>query len=367
MVSRHEDKKNVSPSNASLREKKLLQIRGDLQGLLCNEDWSAVDAMLRGVKYADSDFLNMLILWKNKWQQSEPTLLHDVLVLPASDPPIALLKMLINAAPQVLLVEDATGNLPLHAAIYSTNTKKSLEIIRFLVQADSNRASLTPITLWQSIRRGDEPVVRFLLKYPSCAKALVIPVNGKVPLYYASKNSGTDGISPLLRLLLEATCDLKKKRWCCLYAAIYYCSQYLYDAPAILELARKEKLYCTNHLVDVAGEKNKQSKKEPEKDKNVQGDETKQSEKQPEKDKNVQGDETKQSEKQPEKNVEGDHDKQSKDKHDVPGEQSGQSSKQQADDVPAENDKQLHDNEVISAKAEDREATTSSPNGVVEE
>jgi hypothetical protein len=124
MVSRHEDKKNFSPSNASLREKKLLQIRGDLQGLLCNEDWSAVDAMLRGVKYADSDFLNMLILWKNKWQQSEPTLLHDVLVLPASDPPIALLKML-NAAPQVLLVEDATGNLPLHAAIYSTNTKKS--------------------------------------------------------------------------------------------------------------------------------------------------------------------------------------------------------------------------------------------------
>jgi len=320
--------------------------------------------MLRGVKYADSDFLNMLILWKNKWQQSEPTLLHDVLVLPASDPPIALLKMLINAAPQVLLVEDATGSLPLHAAIYSKNTNKSLEIIRFLVQADSNRASLTPITLWQSIRRGDEPVVRFLLKYPSCAKALVIPVNGKVPLYYASKNSGTDGISPLLRLLLEATCDMKKKRWCCLYAAIYYCSQYLYDAPAILELARREKLYCTNHLVDLAGEKNKQSKKQPEKDKHVQGDETTQSKK------------------QPENSVAGDRDEQSKDKHDVPAEQNGQSSKQhaddvpaennkssklQADDVPAENNKQLQDNEAISAKAEDREATTSSPNGVVEE
>ncbi len=253
--------------------------------------------------------------------------------------PLALLQMLIATAPQVLFVEDASGNLPLHSAIYSSNKRKSLEIIKFLVQADANQTSLTPITFWQAIRRGDEPVVRFLLNYSACAKALVIPVNGRVPLYYASKHSN-ESISPLLRLLLEATCDVQNKRWCCLYAAIQCCSVYLYDASAILELAQREKLYCTNHLVDVADENNKQNKKLQDKIKEGGQNTRKQSNKKEE-------------------------------EEDVKGEQNGQSKKQQDNDAAAEenkqSNKQLQENDAISTKAQERVATTSSPHGIVEE
>lgn len=231
----------------------MLQIRGDLQGLLYQQDWTAIEFMIRGVAYADKELAISLILWKNKWQDEEQTLLHDILSMPDTDPPLRLLQMVLDMAPEVLFVEDESGNLPLHTAIYSNTHKKgkSMEIIRFLVQCDPERKTLSPITFWQSIRRGgDEEVTRFLLTYSECAQALTMKVNGRVPLYYTSKN--VEAISPLLKMMVQATSDELNRRSCCFYQSVENCADYMYDPDAILELAANEKLYCTNHLIDVA-------------------------------------------------------------------------------------------------------------------
>jgi len=241
-----------SPRNATDKEKKMLQIRGDLQGLLYKQDWSAMEGMIRGVLYADRDLCISTILWKNQWQSEQQTLLHDMLIMPESDPPMTLLHIVIDTAPQVLYIENVHGHLPLHVAIYSTPHKtRSLEIIRHLVKADPQRRSLSPIAFWQSIRRGDVDIAKFLLTFQECAKALIIKVNGRIPLYYASKTQ-EETITPFLRLLLQATSDEMNQTSCCLYQTVENCAPYMDNADFILDILSREKEYCTNHLIDVA-------------------------------------------------------------------------------------------------------------------
>lgn len=252
-----------SPKNASEKEKKLLQIRGDLQGLILREDWTAIDAMIRGVKYGDAELARELVEWKNKWQQPEQTLLHDILCMPQSDPPLHILKLLVDTAPRVLFTEDESGTLPVNTAVFYKNKQdsktRSLEIIRFLIECDTKHKTLSPITFWQAIRRDDEEVIRYLLTFPECADALTIKVNGRVPLYYSVKGTlekeGT--ITPLLKLMIESTCQQLKKTSCCLYRSIEIVAPALEesDLELLFELARQDKVYCTNHLIDVARRK----------------------------------------------------------------------------------------------------------------
>ena len=242
-----------SPNNASEKEKKLLQIRGELQGLIMKEEWSAIVGMIRGITLTDRDLAVSLIQWKNKWQANEQTLLHDVLSMPSHDPPMSLVTMLVDTCPQVLFIEDGAGHLPLHVAIYTPDTQqKSMELIRLLVQADRRRRTLSPITFWQAIRRHDEQVIRYLLTFQECSKALVIKVNGRIPLYYVSKLQDENAISPLLQLMITSTVEAMNKSTCCFYRAIELVADYVHDSNALFEICAREKLYCTNHLIDVA-------------------------------------------------------------------------------------------------------------------
>mmetsp|Transcript_23025 Transcript_23025/g.26482 ORF Transcript_23025/g.26482 Transcript_23025/m.26482 type:complete len:421 (+) Transcript_23025:54-1316(+) len=252
----------------SAREKQILQIRDALARMLQRGNFAGVEGLIRGVLYSDKSLCVHMITWNSKCDQNGPTLLHDILEKPKNgcDPPLSLIKMVLDIAPSVLMQTNLNDYYPLQDAVYvfgmDKPTKRSLEIIRFLVESDTKKETITCDVLQFAVCRGDEEVARYLLSYKEGRSALLASDWNSSPLYSASRDyfdQEKDVSEVLLKLFIEATAEELKReepsgdetipapRCCCLYEAIVQCADYLHDKKAMQEKAIEDKLYCTKH------------------------------------------------------------------------------------------------------------------------
>jgi hypothetical protein len=138
---------------------------------------------------------------------------------------------------------------------------RSLDTIKFLINADKTRRSLVSkdicsSLLQYSVWRGEMEVTKYLLSLPECRKNLVPKeVATAAPLYYASRDYVKDGsISRFLQLFIEASSDdlsaqLGETCCCCLYFSLLRCVDHmkLHDSENLLKIARRDQMYCTRH------------------------------------------------------------------------------------------------------------------------
>lgn len=73
-----------------------------------------------------------MIIWNSKWNQSKPTILHDILEKPKDgcDPPIFLIQMVLDIAHSVLIQTSLTHYYPLQDAIWILGMAKPKNAIR---------------------------------------------------------------------------------------------------------------------------------------------------------------------------------------------------------------------------------------------
>jgi len=266
-MEKHNNSTNLDENEFTPADK-IVRIRDEIDWLVDREKWEAIGGVVRGVFYTDSEFCCSMVTWK-KGQDSE-TLLHR-LVGRNTDPSTALLQMIIDIAPGILLTPDINGCLPLHLAICRLEmygkSGSSLEVIQLLVEADESKESLgfqhdNSAMQW-CVWRGDASILQYLLTYPECRDTLLQSSEmheGKVPLYYASRDFvllPNETITPFLRILLDATAhqllqvltedtahQLGLTDPCCLYSLVRALDKYLCGSDKIRRLAYQSSSFC---------------------------------------------------------------------------------------------------------------------------
>jgi hypothetical protein len=236
-------------------DRKILDIRDHIGGLLYGSKFQAVDAMLRGILYTDKGFCVSVITWKSKWEQDQGTLLHEILTKSKTDPPTTLIQMVLDIAPHVLYIEDVADFLPIDFAIcihgLDHMTRRSMDIIKVLIQADTTRRTLKDgihRVVTQAVWRGDVDVLEYLLTFEECRNQLLQP---QYPIYYSSRDHIGDGtIAPFLQALLRATAQQLRGRSYptgCLYECIEASADYVHDYEALLRIAlQHSQFHCAS-------------------------------------------------------------------------------------------------------------------------
>lgn len=243
------------------QEKKMLNIREELNGLLYENNFAAVQAMIKGVLFSDVELCVAMIVWKNRWGQDEDTLLHAILEKPKNDPPISLVQMVLDIAPAVLRISTVKDKLPLHYAIRVSQPTgdeddgihRPAQIVKLVWETmqsstENGAARLNKehvhAALNSAVLRGELEVMRYLLSFPEFRKGLIVQYRG--PVYYASKQSEGKIIDPVLRLVIESTANELGEGYCCLYAAIQLCDKHLevHQPQALVESSSTERELC---------------------------------------------------------------------------------------------------------------------------
>lgn len=197
----YETKKDVS--HFSNQDVQIYYVRGHIDSLLLsstrtagndNDVFSKIEGILIGVMYSDRDFASQVVLWRDTTLNTDDTLLGRIILQSNQDPPLSLLRLMVDIAPTVVTKRNALGSLPLHDAIWKPTQSQpqrwcSLDIVKFLCQADTSRESLTTRTkdgmspLEMAAFRQDENVARLLLSYPEVRNELIQQkVNGPLDI-----------------------------------------------------------------------------------------------------------------------------------------------------------------------------------------
>lgn len=185
-----------SVARFSALDMKILHVRSKIEDLLFSNEFGEVEGILMGLMYSDRRFASQVVLWPSKWHQNQESLLQSILQGSKEDPPLSLLQLVVDLAPSVITQPNISKSLPLHSAIripdmYSKGSGLSLDVVRFLIEADANKTSLTARAVFtpleQSVFREDESIARLLLSYPEIRKQLT-KSQCPGPLYYASRD-----------------------------------------------------------------------------------------------------------------------------------------------------------------------------------
>lgn len=259
-------------------DRKILDVRNHTSSLLHKGDFAGIDGLIRGILYTNPHLCQQVILWRSKWEQDQGTLLHEVLSTPkdGSNPPLSLIQMLIDIAPSVLTKTDVCDYLPLQNAVciltIDKPTKRPIEIIKLLVEADENKETITPDVMLFVGWRADVEVAKYLLSFKEGRNALV----QSKTLFYISRDyfdeasvdedrrKKKDISFEFIELLIESTAEEIKRlehstdpksipppRCCCLYDAIVICEGYTYNQNVLMKKAKDDCLYCTMHAFEV--------------------------------------------------------------------------------------------------------------------
>lgn len=261
-----------SVSHFSPQDMRILDLREHINGLLYKGDFAGVDGVIRGALYTNHSFCKAMIVWRSKWEQSQTTLLHDVIDKPKVDPPISLIKMILDIAPEVLLVPDVADFLPIESLIHQHMRKRgsSLELIQFLMEADKSKKSLTSRAFHNAVWRGDISVLQYLLSVENC-KTILLESNAlyyTVRNYFGGSNEGKMYLSKdFLKIMIEISAEEYKKeesnnnngisppRCCCFYDSVNVCfrnnKRFDKEMPQLLEMIKKDHLYCIEHKNEV--------------------------------------------------------------------------------------------------------------------
>ena len=84
--------------------------------------------MILGLLYADRPFCRNVIVWKSKWKQDEGTLLHEILGDCKIAPPISLLELIVDIAPEVVRITDVAGFLPIQYAVIRYSSVETFQL-----------------------------------------------------------------------------------------------------------------------------------------------------------------------------------------------------------------------------------------------
>eukprot|EP00986_Skeletonema_menzelii_P004656 scaffold1620_cov124-Skeletonema_menzelii.AAC.4 len=244
----------------SRRDKTILQIRCHIESLLYKGDFSGVEGVLHGVLFSSRELCVEVITWKSLWEQARGTLLHEVLRKSPidKDPPESLIRMLLDLAPNVIYAGDVADYVPLDYAILqltlSTPIKRSLDVIKMLVDADTLKTTISCQIIQSAVWRKDEEVMEYLLSFEKGKSVLFNEENGRrTPLYYASRDFDVvkGKLSSFTQYFIKSCAqELVKQqkaespRCSCLIGAINTCGNYLYDAELLRNIANKDKTLC---------------------------------------------------------------------------------------------------------------------------
>ena len=146
-------------------------------------------------------------------------------------------------------------------------TKRPIEIIKLLVEADDNKETITPDVMVFVGWRADVEVAKYLLSFKEGRNALV---QSKTLFYISRDYFDEDGRKKkditfdFLELLIERTTEEIKRlehstdpksipppRCCCLHDAIVICEDYTYNQNVLMKKAKDDRLYCTMHASEV--------------------------------------------------------------------------------------------------------------------
>lgn len=240
-----------------------------------------------------------MILWESKWEQDRSTLLHEIIKKPkpGNEPPISLLQMVLDIAPSVLTLPNHSGWLPLSHAVCLFSFEKpyrgrTLETIKFLVEADTTKESLTSEIMRFSVWRGDVDISKYLLSHKEGRSALVLSSSHTMPVYYASRDYFNDNgekeekeeiSDEFLRTIIEATAEKLKiedqkndvnvlpPRCCCLYGAIKICAEdsCLHDEKHLKNMVKRDHLYCSRHIREMESDEECKEGKKRKRNQNV--------------------------------------------------------------------------------------------------
>jgi hypothetical protein len=244
----------------SQQDRTILQIRCHIGSLLTKGDFSGVEGVLRGVLFSDKELCVEVVTWESLWEQDRGTLLHEVLTKSPrdNDPPESLLRLLLDIAPDVIYARDVANFSPLHFAIHQfvlwgTPIKRSLDIIKMLVDADTSRSTISSDIIKSAVWRKEEEVMRYLLSFDKGRSVLFTENRCKTPLYYASRDFDVEKgkLSSFLQFFIKSCAqELVKQqkaeppKCSCLIGAINCCGNYLHDAILLRSIAKKDKTLC---------------------------------------------------------------------------------------------------------------------------
>ncbi len=243
----------------SQQDRTILQIRCHIGSLLSKGDFSGVEGVLRGVLFSDKELCVEVVTWENLWKQERGTLLHEVLTKSPrdNDPPESLLRLLLDIAPDVIYARDVANYSPLQFAIHQfgwgTPIKRSLDIIKMLVDADTSKSTISSKIIQSAGWRKDEEVMRYLLSFEKGRSVLFTENRWETPLFYASRDFDVEKgkLSSFLQFFITSCAqELVKQhkaeppKCSCLIGAINCCGNYLHDATLLRSIAKKDKALC---------------------------------------------------------------------------------------------------------------------------
>lgn len=243
----------------SQQDRIILQIRDHIGSLLHRGDFSGVEGVLRGVLFSNKELCVEVVTWESLWEQDRGTLLHEVLTKSPrdNDPPESLLRLLLDIAPDVIYARDVANFSPLHFAInqhlWGTSIKRSLDIIKVLVDADTSKSTISSDIIRSAVWRKEEEVMRYLLSFEKGRSVLFTENRWETPLYYASRDFDVEKgkLSSFIQFFITACAqELVKQqkteppKCSCLIGAINCCGNYLHDADLLRSIAKKDKTLC---------------------------------------------------------------------------------------------------------------------------
>ena len=273
----------------------ILNIRKHIMSLLEEGNFAGVEGVIRGVMYTNRAFCKSMIVWKKKWEKSCSTLLMDVVGKPKVDPPISLIKLILDIAPEAPQIRSAWS--PLDLAIYNYGTKRvsSLELIKCLLEADKSKKTLNSIAFGMAEDRGDINVLQYLL---SVKEGKTVFFRGSSSFEYSIRHyfrERKEGEKPpskdYLKFVIETLAEEYKKRdsdrlnevlgkeleipippkCCCFYDSVNICinnyKEDLYldeEMPLLMDMIKNDGLYCIKHKRVVDPTKKKRRRLEEE-------------------------------------------------------------------------------------------------------
>ena len=191
----------------SVLDLKIVHVRDQIDLWLYENQFAKVEGLLVGLLYSDRQFATEVVLWRSRWEkQEEESLLEAIIDREYGlEPPISLLRLVVDLAPSVLTQASGLGHPPLHTAIYDADhasldgwkmspdgwkAGRSLAVVKFLMEADQSKSSWTSRSVFTALERSafrqDEGIARFLLSFPEIRKELTENRGG--PLYYVSRD-----------------------------------------------------------------------------------------------------------------------------------------------------------------------------------
>lgn len=251
------------------QDRKIAVIRDCLCDMVMASKWERIQGTIQGVYVTDESLCKSMLTWTSEWDDKGETFMHEILQKSQDDPPIYLLEFILFLAPDILKTSDLTGDFPLHYAIRRSSLfgyhQKSLDIIKFLVEADKTKATLrnimTPVAF-----RNDVFVFNYFLQFAECRRELV----GRAPLRWHFMIDKNDREIPVAhKALLEATArELGRPDYCCLLSCIEICSEITCDVETLRQIASRQRDY---HCSQCASKMNKQNKKRKSNNRKKQG------------------------------------------------------------------------------------------------